>query len=162
MRSTAARQAGRITQLPGLPSMDEVVNQDLMKLRAVLILSGTPRGLKVPTARQLAAELRKRRVKSSQRSLFHWQERYLRDGFAGIARRRRSDFGQPRQISEEILLKIVKAAARVRFSGDIRREYRQLAPPICYETFRNWVRRLQGSFGVIEMPVREERLALFI
>lgn len=153
MRNSASSQRGSVTRLPGLPAADQALQNDLMKLRAVLILLGARRGSKVSAARNLTAALKTRGLKVSIRSVYHWRDRYLCFGFAGIARKRRNDSGYPRQLGED-LVGIVDAAARIRRQGDIRREFRRLKPTVCYETFRTWVRRVQAGLRITEVPER--------
>lgn len=131
------------------------LNDNLFKLRGVLILLAAPRGTKATTARNVASELKAARGRGSTRALYHWRGRYLRSGFAGIARRRRNDRDCPRGFGYETLVRIVDAATRVRKYGDLAREFRNLHAAISDETFRTWVRRIQKQLRVIEMPVRE-------
>jgi len=77
---------------------DSTLTDNLLRLRAVLILIDAPRGSKLATARALAAELKANGRRASFRSVYRWQERYLCHGFAGIARRRRVDSWDPRQL----------------------------------------------------------------
>jgi hypothetical protein len=155
------RQSPGIPELPGnLPSSPNAelkgvpravrasgdnLSDDLLRLRAVLIFLAAPRGAKRQTAAALSRDLGRFGLKAGVRSIYRWRNRYLCDGFAGLARRRRSDYGCL-HFDEETLVSIIDYAARVRRSGDLRREYGRLRPPISYETFRTWVRRLQGGF----------------
>ncbi|HEY9142113.1 MAG TPA: hypothetical protein VIN93_14545 [Bryobacteraceae bacterium] len=69
---------------------------NLLKLRAVLVLISAPWGAKKKTAADLSREFNRRRVKFSTRSLYNWQRRYICFGIAGLSRQRRSDRGFPR------------------------------------------------------------------
>jgi hypothetical protein len=140
--------------LAGISAGSRDLEDDLLKLRAVLILLAAPHGSKVATACATAAELRAKRLKASMRSIFRWQNSYLRFGFAGIVRRRRSDVDCPRRFGGETIVRLVDAATRVKRHGDLTREFRKLRAGICYGTFRAWVRRIRRQLKVIEMPRR--------
>lgn len=134
--------------------MDEAVQCDLWKLRAALILLGAQRGSKLASAHGCVAEFKARGLRVSIRSIYRWRNCYLQSGFAGIARKCRSDRGYPRQHGEEFLAGIIEAASRVRWHGDICREFRRMKPAIGYEQFRNWVRRAQAWLRLNEAPKR--------
>lgn len=119
-------------------------SDNLLKLRAVLILLAARRGAKTSTVTSLSRELKSYGAKASFRSLYHWRERYLRFGFAGIARRQRSDRNQPRGLSADALARIVDAATRIRRHGDVAREFRKADMGVSYETFRFWVSTFRG------------------
>jgi hypothetical protein len=142
-------------QFTGLSAEQQALTDNLLKLRGVLILLAAPRGSKATTARNVASELKAARGRGSTRALYHWRGRYLRSGFAGIARRRRNDRDCPRGFGYATLVRIVDAATRVKRYGDLAREFRNLHVAISDETFRQWVRRIQKQLRVIEMPVRE-------
>jgi hypothetical protein len=120
------------------------LNDNLLKFRAVLILMAAPRGAKRATAATLSDELKRYGMKAAISSLYNWRRRYLGDGFAGIARRRRSDRFRY-HFSEDLLASIFEIAGRRRV-GNISREYSRLNPAVSYETFRMWVRRLQRLY----------------
>jgi hypothetical protein len=145
----------RNARLPGISAGDQALEDDLLKLRAVLILLAAAHGSKVAMARAMAAELRARRLKASPRSIYSWRRRYLVWGFAGIPRRRRNDAGCPRGFGQETFTRIVDAATRVRRHGDLAREFRKLRAGVSYGTFRVWVRRIRRQLKVVEMPRRE-------
>jgi len=138
----------------GVSDVDDRLQRNLLRLRAVLFLLGAVGGSKVTTARTLADELRARRLKASIRSLYRWRNNYLRFGFAGIARRCRDDAGCPRRLGFEAIQRIVDAATRVKFHGDLTREFRGLRTGVSFETFRLWVRRIQRQLRVVELPER--------
>jgi hypothetical protein len=140
----------------GDPDTDTGLQCNLLKLRAVLLLLGATYGSKLMTARAVADELRSRRLKASERSVYSWRNRYLRFGFAGIVRQRRSDAGCPLKFRDETITGIVEAAVRVKFHGDMAREFRRLRAGISYGNFRLWVRRIQKQLRVIELPERGE------
>jgi transposase len=154
MRSTAAPHRGCVTRLPELRAADEAVQRDLWKLRAALILLGAQRGSKLAAAHGCVAEFKATGLKVSIRSVYRWRDRYLQSGFAGIARKCRSDRGCPRQHAEEFLIRIIEAANRVRWHGDIRREFRRLKPAIGYEQFRTWIHRAQAWLRLNEAAKR--------
>ena len=151
MADSATSRRGKISRLPALPTTDEAIQRDLTKLRAVLVLLGAQRGSKVATARACTAEFKAKGLRVSLRSVYHWRARYLRFGFAGIARKRRSDSGQPRQFGQETLITLIDSASRVRRYGDVRREFRRLRLRISYEQFRCWIRRFQGEFRIVRV-----------
>ena len=161
LTTESRKRSGRSPRLTGIARDDYGLNDNLLKLRAVLILLATPWGAKKKTAAILSRELKARRLRSSWRSIYRWQHRYQLDGFAGIVRKRRSDRGSQRNFSEEILEAIVESAGRVRRFGDIRREYCRLKPPVCYETFRAWIHRIEPFFRVTEMAERGGVSGLF-
>ena len=154
MRSCAAPQRGNVVWLPGLSVADEALQRDLWKLRAALILLGAARGTKLAAAAGCISEYKARGLKVSLRSIYHWRDRYLQSGFAGIARKGRSDRGYPRQRGEEFLVGVIEAANRVRRHGDICREFRRLKPSISYEQFRMWIHRAQAWLRLNEGPKR--------
>ena len=146
--------------LTGISRDDSTLNDNLLRLRAVLILIDAPRGSKLATARALAAELKANGRRPSLRSVQRWQERYLIYGFAGIARRSRSDRWDPSQLFG-YPVNVIDCAARVLHSGDTRREYRRVKPSVCYETFRKWIRRVQAELRAPDVPKGGESLGLF-
>ena len=148
----------RKAQLTGISPEAQALNDNLLKLRAVLILLAARHGSKMATARATATELRAKRLKASMRSIYRWQSRYLRFGFAGIVRQRRSDMDCPHRFGWEILTGIVEAATRVRRYGDLVREFRKLRPGISYRSFCVWVRKTQRQLRVVEMPMRGESI----
>lgn len=152
----------RNAESTGLSADSQGLNDNFLKLRAVLILRAAPHGSKTSTARTLAMELQGRNLKASFRSLYFWQKNYLRAGFAGIPRRRRSDRGRPQGFGAEILARIVDASTRVHRHGDLSREFRGggFHSSMTSETFRVWIRRIQRRLRIIEMPTREEPIAL--
>src|SRR5215471_3345567 len=103
---------------------NDALCREIFRLRAILILIDTPRGSKVQTLRTLA-----RQLNASQRTLYLWQRKYLRNGLAGLGRSRRSDRGCSRLVGDDVLVQIIRAAGRVSSIGDIRREFRALHPP---------------------------------
>jgi hypothetical protein len=151
----------RNAELAGRSAQKATLGDNLLKLRAVLILLATQRGSKLEMAHTLTEKLRAKSLKASVRSLYFWRKNYLRSGFAGIARRRRSDRGRP-GFGAETLARIVDASTRVRRHGDLTREFRDggFQKSMSAETFRAWVRRIQRQLRVIEMPEREEPLGL--
>ncbi|MBZ5584245.1 MAG: hypothetical protein LAQ30_18930 [Acidobacteriia bacterium] len=157
METYERRRNARFT---GVSAEDEKLQRNLLKLRAVLILLAARHGSKLATVRTLVSELRAKELRASNRSLYFWRLRYLRAGFAGIARRRRNDRGCPHTFGEATLHRIVEAAIRVKRNGDVAREYRRLRLGISYEVFRLWVRKIQRQLRVIEMPAGEERIGL--
>lgn len=150
----ATSVSGRRALFAGISDVDERLQRNLLRLRAVLFLLGAVGGSKVTTARTLADELRARRSKASIRSLYRWRRSYLRFGFAGIARRRRDDAGCPRRLVLKAIPRIVDAATRVKRHGDLAREFRGLRTGVSSETFRLWVRRIQRQLRVVELPER--------
>jgi hypothetical protein len=148
----------RNAQLTGISATEQALNENLLKLRAVLILLAARHGSKMATARATATELRAKRLKASMRSIYRWQSRYLRFGFAGIVRRKRSDMDCPHRFGWEILTGIVEAATRVKRHGDLVREFRKLRPGISYRSFCVWVRKTQRQLRVVEMPMRGESI----
>jgi hypothetical protein len=148
----------RRAQLTALASEQGVLESDLLKLRAVMLLIDLPHGLKVAKSAKLVSGLKSRGVKASLRSLYTWRRQYLKSGFAGIVRRRRRDRAR---FSEDLLLRVVDATTRVRKHGDIRREYRAFRKVMSYESFRVWVHRFQMRLHLVEMPAREERIGFF-
>jgi len=150
----------RKAELTGISAQKRVFDDNLLKLRSVLILLAAQHGSKTETARTLTTELTAKGLKASVRSIFRWRGRYLRSGFAGIARRRRSDRGRPQGFGGETLALIVDASTRVRRHGDLSREFRNFQGLMSLETFRTWVRRIQRQLRIVEMPRREEPIAL--
>jgi hypothetical protein len=144
--ATSARR--RNAELAAIAAEEAVFQDNLLRLRAVLILLSTPHGRKVATAGALLKELKRARLALSLRSLYRWRSRYLRFGFAGMLRRRRRDAGQPHGFSQETLARIVHAAVRVKRYGDLARSFRALRPGICAEAFRLWIRRIQRELRV--------------
>lgn len=154
----AASPIRRKELLAGVSAEEERLQANLLRLRAVLILLAARHGSKVATARATAAELRAKRLKASPRSIYHWRSHYLRFGFAGIGRRRRSDMDCPHRFGWEILTGIVDATTRVKRYGDLVREFRKLRPGISYRSFCVWVRKVQRQLRVIKMPKRGESI----
>jgi hypothetical protein len=152
----------RKCQLQGVSREEQALSDNLLKLRAVLVFLAARHGSKLTTARALVSELQAQGLKASHRSLYFWRLRYLRSGFAGIARRRRNDRGCPHAFGETTLARIVDAAMRVKRYGDVAREHRSLRLGIGYEGFRLWVRKIQRQLRVIEMPAGEERIGLLL
>jgi len=72
------------------------LSDNLLKLRAVLVLVSAPWGAKKKTVEDLSREFERRRVRFSVRAVYDWRKRYLCFGLAGLDRQRRSDFGIPR------------------------------------------------------------------
>jgi len=159
--NTAPSFERRKARLTALASGQGVLESDLLKLRAVMLLIDLPHGLKVARSAKLVGGLKSRGVKASLRSLYTWRRRYLKSGFAGIVRRRRRDRAQSHRFSEDLLLRVVDATTRVRKHGDIRREYRAFRKVMSYESFRVWVHRFQMRLHLVEMPAREERIGFF-
>jgi hypothetical protein len=157
--STTTSPHRRNADLTGLSGQEATLRDNLLKLRSVLILLAAHRGSKLEMARSLATELQAKSLKASVRSLYFWRGNYLRAGFAGIARRRRSDRSQPQCFSAEILARIVDIATRVRRHGDLSREFRSggFRDYMCFESFRTWIRAVQRQLRVAEMPTREGR-----
>jgi hypothetical protein len=157
------RAASRLTtssrsqkaQLTGRPEKQERLEDNLLKLRAVLILIAASSGSKLTTACTLVGELKRKRLKSSIRSLYRWRRRYLAFGFAGIPRQKRNDAGCARRIGPDLFNRIVDAAARVKRYGDMAREFRKLRPGISRESFRTWIWKIRRQLKVVEMPRRE-------
>jgi hypothetical protein len=150
----------RNSKLTGITAEEATFNDNLLKLRAVLLLLDAKRGAKMETARTVSRELQRRKLKASIRSLYFWRTNYLRSGFAGIARRRRSDYSRPQKFGAGIFARMVDAAMRVHLHGDLSREFRAgFQGQMTYETFRVWTRRIQRQLRVVEMPgpEREER-----
>jgi len=145
----------RDARLPGISAGEQALTDDLLKLRAVLMLLAAGHGSKVSTARAMAAELRAKGLKASPRSVYFWRRRYLVWGFAGIPRRRRNDADCPRGFGQEVLARTVDAATRVERYGDLIREFRKLRAGISYASFRVWVQRIRRWTKVVEMPRRE-------
>ena len=114
-----------------------------IKLRLVIRLRTTPFGKKLPLARRLAGECGR-----SLRTVLSWQTAYKQLGYRGLDHRR-ADCGLCRLYGDAELPRVVEAAVRVRHYGDLRREWRSLALPGSYETFRYWVRKIQ-VFGYSE------------
>jgi hypothetical protein len=149
----AKSSAGRVTtsrcRVKTFPGDGEGLSGDRMKLRAVLLLLSAPRGAKVATARNIVRDFKAQHWRASLRTLYRWRRRYLLAGFAGIARKGRSDRGLPSPRIEAWLQRIAETSIRVRRRGDLWREYRQLCPPFAYRTFRFWALRLAGGLPVI-------------
>jgi hypothetical protein len=141
---------------------DRELNDNLLKLRAVLMLIAASRGQKAVTVAGLSMSLQNTGLKASVRSIYHWRRNYLRLGFAGIARQRRIDRGMPRGFGKDVMAQVVDAAVRVRWYGDIRREYLAFEREASYETFRTWVRRIQARLRVVEMPRRGDGIGFLI
>jgi len=120
-----------------------------LKLRAVTRLLTTPRGRKTGVAQQLASECGR-----SVRAVFDWQRQFRRWGYAGLAHAR-ADKGVPRVYSASEFERVIQAAGRIRWHGDIRREWRSLKLPGSYQQFRRWVRQLR-AFGYVETESRME------
>jgi hypothetical protein len=150
----------RNEKLTALALEQRVLLSDLLKLRTVMFFLDLPHGCKVAKSATLVNGLKNRGLKASLRSLYVWRERYLRSGFAGLVRWRRRDRGRPHSFGDDVLLRIVDVAARVRSYGDVRREYASFQSAMCYETFRAWVRRAQKRLRLVEMPMKEERIGL--
>jgi len=112
-----------------------------IKLRVVSRLLTAPRGRKVLTAQQLAAECGR-----CVRVVYNWHRQFRRFGYAGLIRVR-SDSGVPRLYSSAEFDRVGSAASRVLHRGDISLEWRVSGLPGSFETFRAWVRRLQ-VFGL--------------
>jgi hypothetical protein len=151
----ATSPRGRNVRVPGTSAGEQALTNNLLRLRAVLILLAASRGSKVATARAMAAELKAKCLKASPRSIYHWRDRYLRFGFAGILRRRRSDADCPRRFGAETIARLVDAATRVKRYGDLACEFRKLRLSICRESFRTWIWKIRRQLKVVEMPRRE-------
>jgi hypothetical protein len=151
----ATSPRGRNVQLSGTSAGEQALTNNLLRLRAVLILLAASRGSKAATARAMASELRAKYLKASPRSIYHWRSRYLRFGFGGIPRRRRADADCPRQFGAETLAQLVDAATRVKRYGDLAREFRKFRPGISRESFRVWIWKIRRQLRVVEMPRRE-------
>lgn len=151
---------GRKARLTAFPRDEKQARLGLLKLRGVLILRAAKWGSKVATTTTLTRELRANGLKVSQRSLFHWQRRYIAFGFYGLLRHRRSDWHHPRAKVQGKYAQIVDAAVRVHKYADLAREYRKLKPGVSLETFRMWVRRIQRELTVAKLPGREGRRGL--
>ncbi len=161
MRNPPSAAERRRGPLAGITVQDAALRRDLLKLRLVLTLIAAPRGSKLATVRACVAECRAtNRFKVCVRSVYGWRECYLRLGFAGIARKRRSDRGNPRNFGTDVLARLVDAASRVRRQGDVQREYRAFRSLMAYETFRGWIRRLRAKLRVIQIPQRGDRSGL--
>jgi hypothetical protein len=140
--TSSSRRSGRVRIIC---SRDErLLTEHLLRLRAVVVLSSAPWGTRRETAARLMRDLRTHGLKAARRTLYHWQQRYRRGGFEALVRRRRSGCGRAR--NEGILASFIESAGRVRRFGDCSREYRRLEPPVSYETFRCWIRRIQAGF----------------
>jgi hypothetical protein len=148
------RNAATAGQLTRFFAEDRIFTDNLVKLRAVLIFRSASWGMRGATAAALVGALRGRGLKCSARSLYNWRDRYRVSGFAGIVRRRRSDYGSPKAFREDVTARLVDAATRVRVRGDIAHEYRSLRPPVTYKCFWAWIRRLQARMRVVEIPLR--------
>jgi hypothetical protein len=144
----------RAASLSGNFSDDQVLRQDLLKLRAVVFLLSVPHGAKSAAIAGVMSALAEKGVPASRGSLYRWRSLYLRSGFAGIIRKDRRDKGRPRKSMAEVLPCIVDAATRVHRTGDIAREFRKIRPKASYEAFRRWVRTFQKQIGVLEIPPR--------
>ena len=138
------------------------MSDNLLRLRAVLLVLAARHGCKLETAGRVVAEIKTRGVRASIRSVHRWRAHYLRSGFAGIVRRRRNDRDCPRAFAGEMIPRVVDAALRVKRRGDAMREFRRLGAPFCYHTFLRWVRWVQKDLHVAEIPQREERLDLVL
>jgi len=137
-----------------------VLSDNLLKLRAVLLILAARHGCKLETAGRVVSEIKKRGVRASVRSVHRWRARYLRSGFAGIVRRRRNDRDCPRAFAGKMIPRVVDAALRVKRHGDGMREFRNLGAPFCYHTFLRWVRWIQKELHLTEIPREEDRLDL--
>jgi hypothetical protein len=136
------------------PSEDEALRKNLLKFRSVMVLLAAPHGSRKALVATLRKKLAGKGIKACKSSIYAWRLRVLRWGFAGLVRQARRDRGCMRKAG--VLPLIVDAAARVRRTGDLAREFRKLPPSLTsYETFRRWVRSLQQRMAVIEMPSRK-------
>lgn len=160
MANAAPSFQRRKAQLTALALEGGVSEGDLLKLRAVLLFLALPHGSKLVKAPKIVSGLKTRGLKASLRSLYMWREAYLRSGFAGIVRRRRRDRGRSHAFGEDVLLRIVDAVTRIRWHGDITREYGAFKDTMSRESFRVWVHRFQKRFRLVEMPRREESVGL--
>ena len=138
------------------------MSDNLLRLRAVLLVLAARHGCKLETAGRVIAAIRKMGVRASVRSVCRWRARYLCAGFAGIVRRRRSDHDAPRAFAGEVVPRVVAAALRVKRRGDASREFRKLGAPFSYHTFLRWVRWVQKELHVVQIPEREDRLDLLL
>jgi hypothetical protein len=76
---------------------------NLLKLRAVLVLLSAPWGTKRKVSEDLSREFTRRGVKFSARALYEWREKYVCFGLAGLNRRSRNDRGTKRPMHREAI-----------------------------------------------------------
>ena len=162
LTTSTDRRNARKARLSGSSMEERALSDNLLRLRAVLLVLAARHGCKLETARRVVAEIKTRGVRTSIRSVHRWRARYLRSGFAGIVRRRRSDRDCPRAFAGETIPRVIDAALRVKRHGDASREFRKLGAPFCYHTFLRWIRWVQRELHVIEIPEREDRLDLLL
>ena len=115
-------------------------------LRAVLFLADVPHGGKAAATKEAAESLG-----VATRTLYTWRRQFRQQGIVGLMRRRRSDRGRPRVLSPELLEAIRQRQAEMRGRGDLSKMWRSLGKPATFETFRFWLRQIQGC-KVIELP----------
>ena len=137
--STSAKKKSNLVE----PFKMEIPQQELDRIRAVLLLIEAPYSSKALTVEALVSEFAGRGHRISPRTIYRWRSRYLTFGFPGLRRKQRSDRGSSR-FDHGVQELIVAAAHRARRRGDIARLYRQVSPPISYESFRCWLRKLQA------------------
>ena len=150
LRSTT-KPTKRSGLLTGISRNDERLEDNLLKLRAVLIFSASRWGTKKGVAASLVHDMKRHGLRASVRSIYRWQLRHRCDGPDGIPRRRRCDRGSWRRFTAELRASTMEAARLVCRLGDIAREWRRLRPGVSYETFRVRVRRLQERFRCCEL-----------
>jgi hypothetical protein len=114
-----------------------------IKFRAAIRLMNTPYGQKIAIADRLAFETGRAR-----RSVLQWQTLYNQRGSDGLLHSR-ADKGKHRIYSDQQIDLVIEAARKIRFNGDLAREWRKLGLPGCKETFRVWIRRVK-KYGFIE------------
>lgn len=123
-----------------------------IKFRAAIRLMNTPYGQKMAVADRLAEETGRAR-----RSVLQWQTLYAQRGSEGLLHNR-ADEGFPRTYSEEQFDLVIQASRRIRFQGDLIREFRNLGLPGCKETFRVWVNRVK-KYGFIKTDTDREAIS---
>ncbi len=125
-------------------------NQALLRFRAVLLALDTPHGRRVGNLKEMASGLG-----VSVRTIYHWRHAYLVYGFSGLVRRVRWDCGRTKKISTNELALIANAVPRLRFRGDIKREWRASGLGICYSNYKRWIRLIKNRLNMTEFPLKE-------
>src|SRR5271157_4059112 len=98
--------------LIGAFAQGRAAQRDLFRLRAVLLILRAPHGAKLQTMERVVLEFRGLGFRCSLRSLHRWRRRFLCDGLAGLARRRRSDFGFVRALGRRAVAALPTRPAR--------------------------------------------------